>query len=318
MSIISLFFVFDTSNASTLYFNSSNSGDDRSKIRAIETDGTNLQTIISHGPHAGRDLEINLVEEKIYYGVSHSGLFRSDLNGNNIESIYWGNGGDFELDVDNNKIYFQGSSHDIQKINTDGTDREIIFTTNATIGGLGIDISSGYIYYSEYDASHSSDVDDGGRIMRTNLDGSVVEVMVDLFDWNWGFPSSTLSDVELDLQGGKIYWTDQTTQKIQRADLDGTNVETLVEDWGRHIALDLIGGKIYWGDPYVGILRANLDGSEKETFYANNLDVMGMAIGPAPIISPPAPDPVPEPTTMLLFGLGLLSLAGVNRKRLKK
>ncbi len=32
----------------------------------------------------------------------------------------------------------------------------------------------------------------------------------------------------LDLDGGKMYWADQATFKIQRADLDGSNVEDLV------------------------------------------------------------------------------------------
>jgi hypothetical protein len=32
----------------------------------------------------------------------------------------------------------------------------------------------------------------------------------------------------LDVENGKMYWTDWGTDKIQRANLDGTNVEDLV------------------------------------------------------------------------------------------
>ena len=36
------------------------------------------------------------------------------------------------------------------------------------------------------------------------------------------------SGIALDISAGKIYWTDTSTDKIQRASLDGTNVEDLV------------------------------------------------------------------------------------------
>ena len=55
----------------------------------------------------------------------------------------------------------------------------------------------------------------------------------------------------LDLAGGKMYWTDYATDKIQRANLDGSGVEDLVTsglDWPVGIALDLAGGKMYWTD----------------------------------------------------------------------
>jgi len=41
--------------------------------------------------------------------------------------------------------------------------------------------------------------------------------------------------IAVDASGGKMYWADGTTKKIQRANLDGTNVQDLVTGWGtRH------------------------------------------------------------------------------------
>ena len=62
----------------------------------------------------------------------------------------------------------------------------------------------------------------------------------------------------------KIYWTDWGTGRIQRSDLDGSNIQDLVSKltgpYG--IALDMAGGMIYWTDLTAGrIQRANLDGS---------------------------------------------------------
>ncbi len=61
----------------------------------------------------------------------------------------------------------------------------------------------------------------------------------------------------------KIYWTDSGTGKIQRANLDGSNIEdliTLTEPSG--IAFDQTGNKMYWTDAGTGkIQRANPDGN---------------------------------------------------------
>lgn len=63
----------------------------------------------------------------------------------------------------------------------------------------------------------------------------------------------------------KMYWTDFAANKIQRANLDGSNVEDLITGLPHPsgFSLDPIGGKMYFtGD--VGIQRANLDGSNVE------------------------------------------------------
>ena len=54
--------------------------------------------------------------------------------------------------------------------------------------------------------------------------------------------------------------------EVQRANLDGSQVETLFTQNSMGIALDLAGGKIYWSEWIADrIRRANLDGSQVQT-----------------------------------------------------
>ena len=65
----------------------------------------------------------------------------------------------------------------------------------------------------------------------------------------------------------KMYWTDEATGKIQRANLDGSNIEDFVTGLitPEAIALDVASGKVYWTDKETNkIQRANLDGSNIE------------------------------------------------------
>ena len=83
--------------------------------------------------------------------------------------------------------------------------------------------------------------------------------------------------IRVDSSGGKIYWTDAGTDKIQRADLDGSTIEDLVTgaDIGHvlDLALDVAGAKMYWVDSIQDkIKRANLDGSSIEELITTGLD----------------------------------------------
>ncbi|KAA3604633.1 MAG: T9SS C-terminal target domain-containing protein [Calditrichaeota bacterium] len=66
----------------------------------------------------------------------------------------------------------------------------------------------------------------------------------------------------------KVYWVDDSADKIQRANLDGSNVEDLVTSGlssPRGLALDLTNSKMYWSDAGTNkIQRANLDGTNVE------------------------------------------------------
>ena len=78
----------------------------------------------------------------------------------------------------------------------------------------------------------------------------------------------------------KIYWTDIGTYKIQRANPDGSNIETLltgVRAWV--LALDIPGDKMYWVNWSSGLVRrANLDGTNIETLVTGVSRVEGIAL----------------------------------------
>ncbi len=88
--------------------------------------------------------------------------------------------------------------------------------------------------------------------------------------------------IALDAEAGKIYWTDTEKEKIQRANLDGSQVEDLINNnlktpWG--IALDTDQKQMYWSDRDSGnISRANLDGSHVETILKGLKGPVGIAL----------------------------------------
>ena len=131
------------------------------------------------------------------------------------------------------------------------------------------------------------------KIQRANLDMANLDVS-NVEDLVTGFGDLVTgvryrSGIALDVVGGKMYWTNTltwnytlekyTNSKIQRANLDGSNVEDLVtEGLGRPygIALDVAGGKMYWVDDFIGkIQRANLDGSNVEDLVTRTQGLRG-------------------------------------------
>ncbi len=82
-----------------------------------------------------------------------------------------------------------------------------------------------------------------------------------------------------------LYWTDARTDRIQRAELDGSGIRTLVSGLGqpRDIALDRDGGRMYWTDSGSDkIQRAHLDGSKVEDLVTEGLkEPFGIALDKA-------------------------------------
>lgn len=150
----------------------------------------------------------------------------------------------------------------IQRADASTGDVENLLTNTRRPVGLALDIDGGQMYWSEH----------GGDIRVADLDGRGSRILVDLS------PFAGPVGVALDSAGGKIYWVAWEEGVVQRANLDGSGVETLVtaglgHGWTGYvgIALDLERGRMYWGDYQVStIFSANLDGTDVQAVLTDS------------------------------------------------
>lgn len=176
--------------------------------------------------------------------------------------------------------------------NPDGSDlRTLVSEGRRLPDGVVVDVAAGHIYWTNMGNPKEND----GSIERADLDGSHVTTIVPVGG------TFTPKQLHLDKQHGKIYWSDREGMRVMRSNLDGSDIETLVEtgrgdadrldarNWCVGIALDLETGKLYWtqkGDDNAGqgrIFRADLEIPKGQT-PANRNDIELLLDGlPEPI-----------------------------------
>lgn len=166
------------------------------------------------------------------------------------------------------RLFFLEMSGDrIHSMNPDGSDRKTIVTDCYLPDGIVVDTQAGHIYWTNMGVP---DLDDGS-IERADLDGGNRRVIVPRG------VTHTPKQLHLDRDNGKLYWCDREGMRVMRANLDGSQVETLIETgrgasdqrdptrWCVGITIDPKLQKIYWsqkGPPNSGrgrIFRANVD-----------------------------------------------------------
>jgi DNA-binding beta-propeller fold protein YncE len=179
----------------------------------------------------------------------------------------------FFLDVGGGRVF---------SANPDGSDLKTIINEGRRLpDGIVVDISAGHIYWT----AMGNPVVNDGSIERANFDGSNVTNIVP--------PGGifTPKQLQLDEKNRKLYWCDREGMRVMRGNLDGSNIETLVDSsegdarpgkdqkkWCVGIAVDPDGGKFYWtqkGPDKAGkgrIFRANLELPESQT-PANRGDI---------------------------------------------
>ena len=155
----------------------------------------------------------------------------------------------------------------IHSMNLDGSDRKTIVTDCHLPDGIVVDAEAGHIYWTNMGVPNLDD----GSIERADLEGGNRRVIVPQ-----GI-THTPKQIHLEKNSGKLYWCDREGMRVMRANLDGSQVETLVETgrgdkdrrdqtrWCVGITIDPKLGKIYWTQkgPTKGglgrLCRANID-----------------------------------------------------------
>lgn len=139
----------------------------------------------------------------------------------------------------------------IQSCTTDGSDlRTVIENIEVLPDGITIDEDRKYMYWTNMGTALSSN---SGSIERARIDGSERAVIV---------PPGTLGvhapkQITIAPLSRKLYWCDREGMKVCRSDLDGTNIEILVDTaaseaphpqcrWCVGIAVDEARGVFYW------------------------------------------------------------------------
>ncbi|HUK11467.1 MAG TPA: hypothetical protein VLX09_26610 [Stellaceae bacterium] len=189
--------------------------------------------------------------------------------------------------------------------NPDGSDlKTIVVEGRKCPDGLAVDLAAGHLYWTNMGNFKEND----GSIVRSDLDGRNVITIVP--------PGGvfTPKQIQIEKKTGKLYWCDREGMRVMRANLDGSNVETLVDTsqgdprpgpdakkWCVGIVVDVEREKFYWtqkGESKSGtgrIFRANIEIPRGKT-PANRQDVELLYDG--------LPEPIDldiDPTARMLY-----------------
>jgi low density lipoprotein receptor-related protein 5/6 len=198
-------------------------------IQRSNLDGTAVEMFASANNGAadvavssGKVYWTDSIAEQVVGGGQSGQVWRANADGSDPQSIVSGLVHPIAVAVNGSKVYWTevGQNFDgqgsIQRSNLDGSDLETLLSGIDEANGLAIDPAGGRMYWTDLASQ---------RIQSANLDGS------DVADVLTGLDAPT----QIDIFGGKMYWTNsggQSANSILRANLDGSQLETLVSGDG--------------------------------------------------------------------------------------
>ena len=95
-------------------------------------------------------------------------------------------------------------------------------------------------------------------------------------------PYAVALDVHFDL--GLVFWSDVRDKTISRANIDGSNVSTIIHTQGAcyGLAVEWMSNLLYWTDEHLDVIEvSNLNGSNRRTLFSLGLDEpQGIALDP--------------------------------------
>jgi GEVED domain/Domain of unknown function DUF11/Secretion system C-terminal sorting domain len=255
------------------------------KIARSKTDAPGAEAIVV-GMEDPAEVGFDPVDGKIYWVDFDLGsVMRANADGSDPEEIISGlrtpgapptlSVAGVAVDPIGRKVYTSGNG--IRRSDLDGSNAEFL-TSGAISRSIALNVGTGKMYFT----SHFGD------IIQADLDGmNRITVVSGLWD-----PRG----LAIDATNGKLYWTTGNGSairpaRVERSNLDGTTVETLVESvtpaptpirFPESVAVDPASGKVYWADKFKQVIHvANLDGSAQADFVTGLDDPVGVTIDPA-------------------------------------
>src|SRR5437870_13155757 len=162
----------------------------------------------------------------------------------------------------------------ILSMKTDGSDGRVIVSGCRVPDGIVVDAEAGHIYWTNMGVPSRNE----GSIERADVDDQNRVTIIGEGE------TFTAKQLHLEKKSGKRYWCDREGMRVMRANLDGSNIETLVDTgegdarpgtdltkWCVGITVDPDRGQIYWtqkGPDDAGkgrIFRAKIDIPKDET-----------------------------------------------------
>ncbi|HEY2400727.1 MAG TPA: hypothetical protein VGI23_10255 [Steroidobacteraceae bacterium] len=166
----------------------------------------------------------------------------------------------FVLDLSGGRVF---------SMNSDGSDSRTLVTGCHMPDGIVLDLANGHFYWTDMGIPNRND----GKIERADLDGSHRTTIIP------EGATHTPKQIHLDSENGKLYWSDREGMRVMRSNLDGSQIETLVdtsqgdprpgtdaEKWCVGITVDVDRGHLYW-------TQKGPDNGERGRIFRANLEI---------------------------------------------
>jgi sugar lactone lactonase YvrE len=218
--------------AGHIYWAANFGGPGAPTIRRADLDGGNTQTIIN-GPFGFGPIgvAVDSADGKLFWTDANLHKVQSSsLDGSSgITDLVVEPSGGFigspqgiTVDPEHGKIYWASTAAGtIERANIDGSDREVVVYNLFAPQGIALDVATGTVYFTA----------GGGYIYSA----STLVTNQNAWDLSRFFGGDPIG-VAVDSAAGKVYWTSRFPGEIRRANLDGSDMETVVSGldtpWG--------------------------------------------------------------------------------------
>ena len=214
-------------------------------------------------------IDFDPVDKHVYWTDQFSGIHRSFLNGSSFKGVITADIGQPDgLAIDwvaRNVFWTDNGSGQIEVAKLDGSSRRVLVSKGLhKPRDISLDLVNGWMYWSDWG--------NNSKIERSWLDGTHREYVVkESITWPNG--------IALDVEEQKIYWCDAKTERIEMANVDGSERRILLDDTVPHpFGLTLLGNYIYWTDWQENVVqRANkINGEDRTILMAHLTELMSV------------------------------------------